>query len=168
MAWAVGGILVIAVGLPLVAWFVTRHWEHRPPDISYNDRVQAWLLQAYGLPRLQRLAIQRAVEAGQHVGDPALEAAAHGLAAQILSGDLPGPSHARLKGWLVVAAGLALIGGEVALYMIPGNDNSWGGGTAFLGVLVGGGGVTYILLPRRRPRAARRALELNRATVDDS
>jgi hypothetical protein len=80
-------------------------------DVPGTDRVDRWLIQHYPpMSQAERDEVRDAVTTGQAVRDPALRAAAQGLAAELLSGRLPG----RDRG-LVGAAVLIAISGALSV-----------------------------------------------------
>jgi hypothetical protein len=166
MAWAAGVIVIIALGLPLAAWLLTRRTARQPPgELSTGDRNTDWLRREYGLAWLERSRVQAAVAEGNRVSDPALEGAAYELAARILNGDLPRLRQLRFIGRLNLGiAGLLVATGLIRLVRDPAQS-----ATYFLipeGVLLAGTGwFTFLWQPKRERRAASRALELNQAAA---
>jgi hypothetical protein len=166
MTYAAGVIVVIGVGLPLGAWLLTRRIARRPPgELGRGDRVDDWLRQEYGLAWLERSRIQAAVAAGRRVSDPALEGAAHGLAARTLNGGLKADQQQRFAGLINLGIStLAFAAGVVDLLRHPSQHATlflipWG---VFLAAY---GSFTFFWLPKRRRQAAARALELNQAAA---
>ncbi len=163
MVWALSALLVIVVGLPVIAWAATRGLARRPPAPlrPYHGRAESWVHQQYTLDWPQCSLILRAVAQGRRVADPALEDAAHRLAAATLAGKVPGVWLLRLAPGVNVVLGLGLatlgIGG-----LLRGKDTM----TAM--ILIPEGALFCILgwyqyargAGRQRAKAAR-ALELN-------
>jgi hypothetical protein len=162
--WALGVVVVIAVGLPLTIGLATRGMASQPPRPfrpGYGKTGQ-WLHEQYGLDWRDCVRIERAVTRGQQVEDSALEDAAHGLATLIVSGRAPGQRLRQTVGYGGVALGLGcLIFAIVAVclgyhageapFLIPYalfvTANAW---------------FQQIWGPRRQRRQAARALEANR------
>jgi hypothetical protein len=162
--WALGVLVVVAVGLPLTIGLATRGMADRPPKPlrpGYGKTGQ-WLYERYGLDWRACVRIQQAVARGERVGDPALEDAAHGLAVLTVSGRAPGQRLIRVAGvvWLGSGATIVVVGIVVVVL---------GHAPARLDFLLWYGpfmmvqaGVQTIWVPRIQRRKASRALELNR------
>src|SRR5215470_20128145 len=92
MAWALAVIVLLGVGLPIVAWRVSRHLGPRLQPVGGvgppTDRVDKWLLEQHGLPALQRRQVRDAVISGRMMHDPALKHATRELAGTALRGEL--------------------------------------------------------------------------------
>lgn len=110
MVWALSALLVIVVGLPLIVWAATRGLARRPPAPlkPYHGRVESWVHCQYDLDWPQCSLILRAVTRGSRVTEPALENAAHQLAAATLAGKVPGVWLVRLAPGVNVVLGLGL------------------------------------------------------------
>lgn len=91
MLWAVFALAVIALGLPVTAWAVTRGLARRPPEplTPHHGRAEKWIRQHYGVDWSGCSLIQKAVAQGSRVADPVLEDAAHQLAAATLARKAP-------------------------------------------------------------------------------
>jgi hypothetical protein len=166
MAWAASIIVLIGAGLPLGAWLLMRRLAHRPPgDLSSGDRVDDWLRREYGLAWLERSRVRTAVAEGRLVDDPALEGAAHGLAARTLSGSLRGGQLQRVAGRINLVIGAVLVAVGAARLAARTSQEA----ASFLiiegVILTANGWVSFIWLPKRQRRAAARALGLNRAAI---
>ncbi|MGI8447145.1 MAG: hypothetical protein ACR2MP_08210 [Streptosporangiaceae bacterium] len=158
-----GAIAVICVGLPVTAWLATRGLGRRPaaPLKPYHGRVESWVHRQYELDWPQCSWILGAVAQGSRAADPALEDAAHRLAAATLAGKVPGVWLMRLAPGVNVVLGLALAAlGIGALF--------WGQGplpTIFLipegASLFALGWHNYVRGAGRQRKNAARALELN-------
>jgi hypothetical protein len=162
MWWALGVLVVIAVGFPLTIGLATRGLGRRPlKPLKPNPTVQ-WLQERYGLDGRASARVESAVAHGERVGDPALEDAANGLAALIVSNDAPGLRSLRMAGFGVMAGGTVLL--IVAIIAVT--LNILASHLQFFLVygplLMIQGGVQAILVPRIRRRKAAAALELNR------
>jgi hypothetical protein len=83
VVWAVVVIVVLGLGMPAVGWWLTR----RPPPLATPDsrlgEIDRWLVDQFQLSWHDRSQVRAAVLTGRPVSDPALEAAARGLAAQV-------------------------------------------------------------------------------------
>jgi hypothetical protein len=164
MVWTSAVFLAVTAVLTIAAWrFRSRlKWPLAEPR---DDRVDRWLIQHYRLANSRdRDELRDAVREGRAVGDPALREAAHGLAAELLSGRLRDPN----PGGLVIA-GLSGLGG--ALYLGTGLIHGGRGGafSVFAGtmwLLAACGWVWgWSRLPRRR---VEQALQLNKSDMDSS
>src|SRR5258706_12308908 len=86
MAWLWVLVVVIGVGLPMVAWSITRRLP--PPRHAVNrlgsgyDAVDKWLLDRYQLSPRDRWRGRTAVVEGPRVSDAALAQAAEGVPAR--------------------------------------------------------------------------------------
>ena len=167
MIWAVGAIAVICVGLPVTAWLATRGLARRPaaPLKPYHGRIESWVHRQYDLDWPQCSLILRPVAQGSRAADPALEDAAHRLAAATLAGKVPGVWVVRLAPRINVVLGLGLatlgIGGLfwgqeqlTTIFLIPEG--------ALLFAL---GWHNYVRGAGRQRKNATRALELNQLAV---
>jgi hypothetical protein len=160
--WALGVLVVIAVGFPLTVGLATRGLGRRPLKPLKPSPTVQWLQERYGLDGRASARVELAVAHGERVGNPALEDAAHGLAAQIVSNDAPGQQVARRAGFVGVAGGaVVLIVGIVGISL-----HHWASHLQFSLVygplLMIQGGVQAIWAPRIRRRKAAAALERNR------
>ena len=162
MWWALGVLLVIAVGFPLAIGLATRGLGRRPLKPLKPSPTGQWLQERYGLDGRASARVELAVAHGERVGNPALEDAAHGLAAMIVSGRAPGQRQARRAGFCgLVGGAVVLIVGIIAVTL-----NLFASYLRFALVygplLMIQGGVQAIWAPRTRQRKAAAALELNR------
>src|SRR5947209_15543481 len=128
MAWVSVVVLAVTVVLTIGAWRF-RGKPRRPLAEPRTDRVDRWLIQQYGLASLRDCwDVRDAVRGGRAVGDPALREAAHGLAAELLSGRLRDANPIALvmaglfalAGTLYLGTGLTRGGGEATLYIFAG------------------------------------------------
>jgi hypothetical protein len=107
VVWAVVVILVLALGMPAVGWWLTR----KPPPLGTPDsrlgEIDRWLVDHFQLSWRDRSRVRTAVLTGQPLNDPALEAAARGLAAQVMADRFRTLRVARRVGWgnLIFAVG---------------------------------------------------------------
>jgi hypothetical protein len=111
MAWAWAVVLIIAVGLPVTAWGVTRKMK-APKQVMGGpgprfERVDNWLYSKYRFGTMDRWRIRDAVLAGQELHEPPLREAAHSLAAAMLAGEV-GTLYQRI-GWIRTCSGLAVM-----------------------------------------------------------
>ncbi len=164
MIWGLVALAAIVVGLPVIAWLSTRGMARRPaaPLKPYHDRMDQWMHQQYGLGWADCRPIRKAVAEGSRVTDPALEDAAHQLAAATLSGKAPGVRRVRLAsraylvlGVVVAASGIVALASGADLFSAV--------------LLLAEGGLFFALrwiiwayTQRRQRGNAARALELNR------
>jgi hypothetical protein len=108
--WAV--IVAIAAGLPIAAWLLSRNLKPPrqggggPPGFGHIDR---WLLEHYQLGALDRLQVEEAIFRDvRKLREPRLQAAARGVAAELLSGRLRLPWQMRWGGWWLMGIGLTI------------------------------------------------------------
>ena len=162
MAWVLALFLVVTSVLTLVAWRFGRK-SRRASTGPRVTEVDSWLIEHYQLPSLGAcLDVQEAVRDGRAVADPALRPAAHGLAAELLSGRLRDPHPATrvfagvygLVGVLFLGTGLAH-GGRGSSFDI------WMGTGWVLSASIWVWGSAK--LPRRK---IERALQLNKSDTD--
>jgi hypothetical protein len=109
MAWAL--VVVIGVGLPVTAWWLTRNLKLPSQVIGGPgprfDRVDHWLYNRYRFGVLNRSQVLNAVFSGQELHEQPLREAAHSLAAAVLAGKV-GILY-RWAGWIRICAGLAIV-----------------------------------------------------------
>jgi hypothetical protein len=92
MAWAWVVLVVVAVGIPVAVGLRSR--SLKPPREPHGspvpklDRGDRWLYDQYQLGNLDRAQITQAVIEGRELTDPRLRAAAHGLSATMLTGQV--------------------------------------------------------------------------------
>ena len=112
MIWGLAALAVIIAGLPAIAWTATRGMARRPaaPLKPYHDRMDQWIHRQYGLDWADCRPIRKAVAEGSRVTNPALEDAAHQLAAATLSGKVPGARRVRLLSMTNLVLGVVLVG----------------------------------------------------------
>ena len=117
MAWALGIIGVIGIGVPVAAWLIARRLGmRRQASISGlgppADAVDNWLIEKYRLPALQRWQVRDAILYRHEMADPALRSAAHDLAECVLRGDLRLGRGLRVGGAVMMTegAGLTILG----------------------------------------------------------
>jgi hypothetical protein len=128
--WAVAFLVILGAGVPAVGWWFSR--KPRPLDTADrgHGEIDRWLAAQFGLGWRERSRVQGAVLAGRPLSDPALEAAARGLAAQVLDDRFRTLRLARKVGWLRLVSGVAYLvfavvfllishrGGELALAVL--------------------------------------------------
>jgi hypothetical protein len=109
MAWVLAIIGVFGVGLPVAAWRIGGRAARRPVSAGGlgppADPVDAWLIEKYQLPALQRWQVRNAVLSGRRMADPALRGAAHDLAECTLHGEFALGRGLRIGGVVMVAEG---------------------------------------------------------------
>jgi hypothetical protein len=163
--WALGVLVVVAVGFPLTIGLVTRGMADRPPKPlrpGYGKTGQ-WLHEHYGLDWRACVRIQQAVTRGERVGDSTLEDAAHGLAALTVRGRAPGQRLLLVAGLVWIGSGVVVLAVEIVVLCLHGHQASrllfflWYGPFMIVQATV-----QTIWVPRIQRRKASRALELNR------
>jgi hypothetical protein len=111
MAWAVAVIGVIGIGVPAAAWLIARHVGRRQVAAGglgpSAGAVDAWLIETYHLPALQRWQVRDAVVHGREIADPVLRHAAHDLAGCALRGELRPGRGLRVGGVVMMTEGAA-------------------------------------------------------------
>jgi hypothetical protein len=155
--------LAIAVVLTIAAWWLGRKLN-RPsadPELSGSDHVDRWLIRHHGLMSVgDCLRVRDAVYQGRALGDPVLKEAAHGLAAEVLSGRL----RDRNPGMLLPAAVNVVVGA-----LTIGISLAYGGDRSTLGAMGGTGwllaGLVWVWRSRPPRRMVKRAALLNEADV---
>jgi hypothetical protein len=150
-------VLVIAVGLPLLAWWVARrpYWSRLRPGADRDP----WrhLVRRHGLSAGEAARIAAEVPRGSRLPDPRLRRAAAEWARELLEQEqVPLPRNPRTRGVVVVlvilwaTTGLGLL--VLQLASGQGVDVTWS--TVAVSIAVGVWGV-------RRRRALRRAVDVN-------
>jgi hypothetical protein len=165
MWWALGILVVIAVGFPLTIGLATRGLGRRPLKPLKPSPAVQWLQERYGLNERVGVRVESAVARGELVGDPALEDAVHGLAALIVSGRAPGQRQLRIVGLSSMALGAGCL---VVAIVVVGLDHA-GEAPALIpyGLFATANAwVQLVYVPRRRRRQAARALEVNRQAAE--
>ena len=166
--WALALVVVIAVGLPVGTWAVTRKLPPPRPvsrlGVGYG-RADKWLLTQYQLPPHDRWRVQEAVLRGRRVNDTSLERVAHGLAADLLARTPWSVRFLAVESWAMalLAAGSACWGIVLfATRQLPG-----GLAQGVSSLIDSGLFVLVAILARRGSRQFRqnvtKALELNQA-----
>ena len=164
MIWGLAALVVIVAGLPAIAWAATRGTARRPaaPLKPYHDRMDQWIHRQYGLDWADCRPIRKAVAEGSRVTNPALEDAAHQLAAATLSGKVPGARRVRLVSMTNLVLGVVLVAAAIIAL-------ASGAGGFSAGALLAEGAwfftlcwVIWVPAMRRQRGKAARALELNR------
>lgn len=112
MVWALVLVAVIAIGLPLVAWWLNR--DLRPPKQLLGGPIPGvpadrWLFDHFQLGVVDRSRVREAVFAGQALSDPALRRAACALAARMLPRRRRGARLARPLGVFTAVLGLGCL-----------------------------------------------------------
>src|SRR5260370_39330634 len=113
MAWALVLAAVMAIGLPLAAWWFSRDLKPLPQPLgspgSRSDPIDRWLSDHYQLGAVARGQVKTAVFIKGHLpAEPALQQAAHGLAAEGASRNLRSPRSYRWVGRALIAEGACL------------------------------------------------------------
>jgi hypothetical protein len=105
-------VAVIAIGLPLAAWWFSRNLKPPLPlgrPASRSDPIDRWLFDHYQLGVVARGQVKTAVFLkGQLPAERVLRQAAHGLAAEVANGNLQSPRALRWAGWVLIAEGACL------------------------------------------------------------
>ena len=163
-------ILVLGIGLPALAFFGSR-WRTRRGKDPDHDTIDRWLMDEYQLDWRDRGQVRKAVLGAQASMDlepakleqlrPALYSPAHGLARQVLAGELSGPRVPRPLGWFMLVFAVAYTGLGVATLTLDGRNQANGVlyvvfGCADIVVVV----TTVLLAPRRARRRAERVLQV--------
>lgn len=164
MIWGLVASAVIVAGLPAIAWAATRGMARRPaaPLKPYHDRRDTWIHRQYGLDWADCRPIRKAVAEGSRVPNPALEDAAHQLAAATLSGKVPGAQRVRLVSMTTLVPGVVLVAAAIIVLA------SGAGGFSAWALLAEGAWlltlrwVFWVPTMRRQRGNAARARELNR------
>jgi len=141
MVWALGAVVILGVGLPVGAWWVSRTVLARrmlQPAGGRGPAVDAadqWLIERHRLPALQRWKVRNVVMAGGEFRDPALRAAAHDLAGGVLRGELKVSRSGRIAAWILLSEGVffgvlgLLVSVEqsilAGIVLIPSASSSW-------------------------------------------
>jgi hypothetical protein len=123
MAWALVLAAVIAVGLPLAAWWLSRDLKPPPQPLGRptvrSDPIDRWLFDHYRLGTVARGQVKAAVFGrGQVPGERTLQQAARGLAAEVASGRLRGPRLSRWAGWVLMTEGAVLTAALLAVAVL--------------------------------------------------
>ena len=112
-AWLWAVIVAIALGLPVVAWLLSRNLK--PPRMGGGGQpgfghIDRWLSEHYELSALDRLRVEEAIfRDARKLREPRLREAARGVAEELLSGRLRLPWQMRWGGWWLMGIGLAII-----------------------------------------------------------
>ena len=163
MIWGFAALGTIVVGLPVIAWMATRGMARRPAAAfkPYHDGMDKWIHRQYGLDWADCRPIRKAVAEGGRVTNPALEDAAHRLAAATLSGKAPGARMIRVGIGIniVTSIVLAALG---AGFLLSG-ANQIAGAVLFAESLLffAAAGYRWVYVLGRQRKKAARALELN-------
>jgi hypothetical protein len=161
MWWALGVLVVIAVGFPLTIGLATRGLGRRPLKPLRPSPAVQWLQERYGLTERAGVRVESAVARGEPAGDPALEDAAHGLAALVVSGRAPGQRQLRIIGLSSMAVGAGCL--VVAIVIVGlGHAGKVSALIAYGLFAMANAWVQLVYGPHRRRRQATRALEVNR------
>lgn len=123
MAWALVVVVLVAVALPLAAWWFSRALKPAPYPLgrpgSRSDPVDQWLFGQYQLGMVDRAQVKKAVfSQGELPRQSALEQAARGLAVEVASGRLREPRSMRWMGWTLLTEGACLTATLLALAVI--------------------------------------------------
>jgi hypothetical protein len=169
MLWALALVVVIAIGLPVGAWAVTRKLP--PPrrvtrlGVGYG-RADKWLLTQYQLPPHDRWRVREAVLGGRRVNDTSLERAAHGLAADLLARTPWSVRFLAVESWAMALLAAGFVCWAIVLFA----TRPPGGLAQGVSSLIDSGlFVLVAILTRRGSRLfwqnVTKALELNQANV---
>ena len=160
MIWGLAALATILVGLPVIAWIATRRLARRPPT-PYRGRMDTWIHRQYGLDWADCPPVRTAVAQGSRVTNPALEDAAHRLAAATLSGTAPGTRLVRLMAGIKLVLGAVVAAGGI-VGLASGATRVAAGVLLFEGAWFAvHGWIDWAYVVRRQRRKAARALELN-------
>jgi hypothetical protein len=123
MTLALALVVIIGIGLPVAAAWLSRHVRpvRQPlggPGPRF-DRIDRWLFERYRLGALDRWHVKQAVLTGNELPEPALRQAAHGLAVAMLAGNVGG-FISRL-GWVLIAEGAFIVVMVVVASVISGD-----------------------------------------------
>jgi hypothetical protein len=157
VAWVWVLVAGIGVGLPAVAWWLSRGARSVPLSVPGRraDPIDRWLFDRYGLGVLDRWQVREALTQGRRPGQPLLGEAADGLAAEVLSGRLHGPRAWRWLGWCFVSYGICFCIAGIVGHGLIGRVAYFLGGASMALV-----GIMYlVLMPRQLRRKARLALQ---------
>ena len=167
MVFAVVVIVVAGVGLPFIAWGLSRSADkRRPPSINGlgppSDAVDGWLIEHYGLPARQRWQVRDAVISGQAVRDQSLRAAAHELADCALRGELRLGRGLRIGATVMVVEGVVGIALGVTVALLLASSSALGIVAGIIPAALGARFMARGLATLKRIRqGAERAYQLN-------
>ncbi len=168
MVWALALVVVIGVGLPMIAWFIARRLP--PPrrvvgrlGVGY-DGIDRWLLDRYHLAPQDRWRVRKAVFSGRRISDPGLARAAHGLAAQAVSGGFRVLRLSRVFGWVDLMAAIGFAG--FGIFLLSTSRHAGGlilGGLGLVNSALFGfpGVMRALVFPAQIRRNVVQALQLN-------
>lgn len=166
MLWALALVVVIAIGLPMAAWLITRRLPPPRPLGSYggHDAIDKWLRDEYRLAPKECQQVRDAVFKGGQVSEPALVPVTRDLAAQVLANRFRVLRLSQLLAWVNVGVAGGLAGGGTFV-LVTGSATKWQAlGVFWLidsGVLLVAGAAGGLLGPKRLRRNAQKALELS-------
>lgn len=164
MVWPLWVIVaVIAVGLPVAAWWSSRRVKPALPlgrPGRWAEPMERWLFERYGLGVLDRVRVRTAVFGkGQLPADSGLREPARELAAEVLAGRLRYPRVQRLLGWIYVALGIMwLVAGLVESFVAQRRGAHFSLSIAFGAVYMVLGAFLIAWIPRDLRRKAGKAL----------
>ncbi len=165
MALALGVIVILAIGVPIGAWGLTRL---RPPPAVTSlgagyDSIDKWLLKKHSLPPLERERVRAAVFEGRRVRDPVLTATARDLAAKVLNGEFKVLRVAPVLRWIHLASAAVFAAMGIGLLVTSKHADMRTLGALSLvdSALFTFVGVFHARWPKRIHRHALTALELN-------
>jgi hypothetical protein len=127
MVWALAAIIVLAVGLPIAGWLLSRGMAAKQTTQSPGglgpptDAADKWLIERHKLPALQRWRVRQAVVAGGQLHTSPLRDAAHDLAGGVLRGEVQVGRTLRAVSWILLAEGIcfAVAGTLIAIKIAP-------------------------------------------------
>jgi hypothetical protein len=127
--------------------------------------MDTWIHRQYGLDWADCRPIRKAVAEGSRVTNPALEDAAHRLAAATLSGKAPGTRRVRLVSVTNLVLGVVIV--APGIFALASGANRFSAAVllaegAWFFVL---GRITWVYVGRRQRKKAACALELNQPAV---
>jgi hypothetical protein len=125
-AWI--AILVIAVGLPLAAWWLGSRPFWAKVRGADGEDLYRYIVTGYGLSADETRQVQAAMTGGRALADPRLRAAVANWAGQSLAllerQRNRHPTAHRLAGWLLLIGGL-LVGAGLVVNVLSGDGSPW-------------------------------------------
>jgi hypothetical protein len=170
MALALVMVALIAIGLPLAAWWFSRNLKPPPQPLgrptARSDPVDRWLFDHYQLGTVARGHVKTAVFSnGQVPSEPALQPAAHSLAAEVACGNLRSPRRYRWGGWTLIVEGACLTATLLAIAVLK---SPYGLAGLWITLQPLGFGALAVREARRQMQRARRLDRLGQAGSEDA